>query len=188
MKRLFFLLLGVLVTIASSAFAGLPIPEQPLWAPIVDEVYLQEVGSVVETEQPLKAVAVFRQQAYVGGSHGVSVIENETLRQLEGPKGEVSRLKTLGGALWASSSDGLWRYDGTEWTRVTPQPVADLCEHNGQVVVALDTALHTVEGNVVTPLTEAGTTRLLGVTSYGGTVYVHDGRRVGLVERGNHPD
>jgi hypothetical protein len=184
MKRRSFLLFGVIVTAVSPAFAGLPIPEHPLWAPIVDEVYLQEVGSLVETEEPLKAVAVFRQQAHVGGSRGVSVVEDGKLRRLEGPAGEVSRLKTLGGALWASASDGLWNYDGKEWTLVTPQPVADFCEHNGQVVIASDTALHTVEGNAVTPLTEAGTTKLLGVTSYGGTVYVHDGRRVGLVERG----
>ncbi|MBI4559544.1 MAG: hypothetical protein HY706_18310 [Candidatus Hydrogenedentes bacterium] len=166
-----------------SAPAELPIPKSPLWEPVADEVYRQEVGSLIATEQILNAVAVFRGQAYVGDEKAVWRVEGEALKLVEGPSGGVTQLSTLGDALYAATAGGLWRYDGQGWTKVGDVPVAGICLHNGRVVVASDTALHVVEGTTLSPLTEPGPTPLLGVASYGGTLYVHDGKRVGLVER-----
>lgn len=165
------------------AFGGLPIPENPLWEPIADVVYLQEVGSLIETPQPLNAVAVFEGRGYVGGERGVSVVEGETLRRLDGAPNRVARLNTLQGALWAVTAGGLWKFDGTVWSNVSDGAVRDVCVHNGQVVFASDANLYAVDGVAVSPLTKETSGKLLGVVSYGGTLYVHDGKRVGLVER-----
>ena len=52
------LLVGVLVSQAPMARSQLVKPAHPLWKPIVDKVYLQEVSSLINTDHPLKAVAV----------------------------------------------------------------------------------------------------------------------------------
>jgi len=168
-----------------SARAEFPIPADPLWEPMVDEVYLQEVGSLIETGHPLNAVAVFDGRAYVGDRGGVSLIADEKLQRVDGgPSGDVSRLKDLNGALWAIAADGLWSYDGDTWARTTDIPVADVCVHNGTIVFASGSTLYAVDGDEVTSLTDGKSTPLLGVASYAGAVYVHDGTRVGLLESG----
>jgi len=165
-------------------FAELPIPENPLWAPVADEVYLQEVSSHIETGRVLNTAAVYDGKAYAGDETGLYVVEGKQLKRVDVPASGVTQLNTLANALWAASRNGLWKHDGADWTAVTDRPVADMCLHNGQVVLASGTALYTVDGNAVTPITKEGSGTLLGVASYGGTVYVHDGKRVGLLQRG----
>ena len=98
--------------------AELPKPENPLWTPMADEVYLQETRRHVETESPVNAVAVYEGDAYAGNDQGVWKLEGDALVKTGGPKAAVTRLKTLGGALWAASPAGLWRFDGGAWTQV----------------------------------------------------------------------
>lgn len=161
------------------AHAQLAIPENPLWEPIVDEVYLQEVSSHIETDHPLRAVALFQGTAYVGDEAGVARVHEGQLIRLEGPARGVTRLESLGGALWALSGSGLWKYDGARWSAVTDRSVSGLCEHEGVVVAASGDTLYAVKGEGLEPLAKGGAP-LRGVASYGGTVYVHDGVRVGL--------
>jgi hypothetical protein len=183
MIRAFASLICVCALFAWSAHAEFQIPDDPLWEPIVDEVYLQEVSTHIETGQPLNAVAVFDGQAYVGDANGVSSVSEETLQHVDGgPAGAVTRLKVLNGALGAIASDGLWTYDGAAWSHVTDMPVADVCVHNGAVVFASGTTLHALNGGEVSALTDGKSSPLIGVASYGGTVYVHDGTRVGLLQ------
>ena len=42
---------------AAQALADLPLPKDPAWTPVRDEVYLQEVEGRVETNEPLTAAA-----------------------------------------------------------------------------------------------------------------------------------
>ena len=44
--------------IARSAQAALPIPNAPMWTPVKDDVYLQEIEGRVATKEPLLAAAV----------------------------------------------------------------------------------------------------------------------------------
>ncbi|MCC6490767.1 MAG: hypothetical protein IT364_24990 [Candidatus Hydrogenedentes bacterium] len=173
------------ILFAWSAAAEFPIPQNPLWEPIADEVYLQEVGTLIATDQPLNAVAVLNAKAYVGDAEGVAWLDDEKLKRVDGgPAVSVSRLKCLDGALWAVAADGLWTYDGAVWTHVADLPVADVCSHNGTIVFASGTTLFTVDGAAVKEVTDGKSSALLGVASYGGTVYVHDGKRAGLLEGG----
>ncbi|GMV95445.1 MAG: hypothetical protein AMXMBFR82_52230 [Candidatus Hydrogenedentota bacterium] len=168
-----------------TAHAEFPIPENHLWQPIVDEVYLQEVSSHIMTDSPLTAVAVFEGTAYVGNDQGVLTVAGDALKPVDGIEfGSVSRLKVLDDALWAVASTGLWRYDGSTWNRTTDMAVADLCVYRDAVVFASGTTLFGIHGGVVTALTGGKTEPILGVASYAGTIYVHDGKRVGLLESG----
>ncbi len=171
------------IVAAVSSYAELPIPANPRWEPITDEVYMQETATHIETEHPLLAVAVFDSKAYVGDESGVWRVEGEKLVKAGGPSGPVTRLRTLGDALWAMASDGLWKYDGAAWVKVSGQSVTDVCLYNGRIIAASGTQLYSVEEDGLKPITEKGPAELLGVAAYGGTVYVHDGKRVGLLER-----
>ncbi|HQH52579.1 MAG TPA: hypothetical protein PKY01_09145 [Candidatus Hydrogenedentes bacterium] len=180
-----FLLMAILSALGAASAAGeLPIPENALWEPIVDEVYLQEVGSLIETSSPLNAVAVFQGKAYVGDMQGVAVVDGETLKRLDVPLGNVTRLRVLNDALWGASPKGLFTFDGAAWSLAADVPVTDMCLHNGHVAFASGTALYTIDGAVAVPLAENSPTELLGIAPYSGTIYVHDGKRVGLLERG----
>ena len=70
----------VLTGLSTAALAGLPIPKNPQWKSIVDEVYLQEVSNRIETKQPLLAVAVLKDTAYVGNRNGVYRVKEKELQ------------------------------------------------------------------------------------------------------------
>lgn len=184
MRRIGLIAVLLLALTTLPTFAELAIPQNPLWKPIADTVYLQEVSTHIETNAPLTAVAVYAGAAYVGDADGVHVFDGATLKRAGGPAGAVSKLKTLGDALWAVAADGLWRFDGGAWAHVADARVVDVCLHNDQVAVATNTGLYAVTGDALTPLTDRETRNLQGVASYSGTLYVHDGRQVGLLEDG----
>ncbi|MFH1741271.1 MAG: hypothetical protein ABIH23_19885 [bacterium] len=183
MRRLHRLILILTIVAAVPSYAELPIPANPLWEPIADEIYPQEVAAHIETEHPLLAVAVYGGDAYVGDETGVWRVEGEKLVMAGGQSGAVNRLRTLGNVMWAMASDGLWKFDGTAWAKVSDQSVADVCLYNDRTIAASGAQLYAVGEDGLTSITRRGSSKLLGVTAYGGTVYVHDGKRVGLLER-----
>ncbi|MFH1739435.1 MAG: hypothetical protein ABIH23_10550 [bacterium] len=187
MPRVFLALILVLIGFSATAFADLAIPEDPQWKPIVDEVYLQEVGSRIETSEPLTAVAVLDNVAYVGNRQGVYRVENDALSRMDGPRSEVRRLKTLDGVLWAVARKGLWRYADGAWSRVALGAYVDVCLNLGDVVVASEQHLYRIgEGEL--ELIDGNTSRLpiLGVASYSETLYVRHADRVGFLHEGRY--
>ena len=187
MKRTTILTLSVCLGMICSA--ELPIPENPLWKPMPDDVYLQETRGCVETDAPILAVAVFEGALFAGNAQGVCRLDGEALvPEANGPAGPVTRLKTLAGTLWAATPGGLWRFDGAAWQNLGGKDVADMCAHLGDVVVAAAGGLYRVEGDaltLVTPPDSRGARGVLGVASYSGTLYVRQANRFGLVENGD---
>src|SRR2546427_7170460 len=77
-------------------------PQQTrLWKPVADEVYLQEVGEKVVTQQPITCVAVESETVYavIGGQ--VQILRNGSLQLDSGAPTSVGRLRTLNNDLWA---------------------------------------------------------------------------------------
>ncbi len=182
------LLAAAIASQAAPATAQLAIPQNPLWEPIVDEVYLQEIPTLIPLDSALNSVAVHDGVAYVGDAKGVSRVDGESLKKQAGPTGKVTVLKSLDGVLYAASSDGLWKLEDSNWSQISEQPVADVCLHGGQLAVASGPQLFAYDGKNLKELTtkEEGRKQddILGVTSYSGTLYVHDGKRVGLLQGG----
>jgi hypothetical protein len=173
----------VCLVLGAAAQAELPIPENPQWEVIQDDVYLQEVPQHVVTEAPLLAVAVLKDTAYAGGATGVSRLSGDSLVPAGGPEGQVNRLAALQETLWALASDGLWAFDGKNWAKLSDKPVVDLCEFHGDIIVASGTSLFRLEGNALELVADARRA-ILGVAPYADTLYVHLTDRIGAIYKG----
>ncbi|MBI4558634.1 MAG: hypothetical protein HY706_13725 [Candidatus Hydrogenedentes bacterium] len=181
-------LAAFLITLSATlaAYAGLDRTPNPLWRPVADEVYLQDTSTIISTDKPVLAAAVFQNALYIGDESGVARLEDGALRRVQGPSGIVSRLKTLDGALYAATTKGLWRFDGQDWTRLGEVPVADMCSHLGSVIVASGPNLYRLDAGTLKPWIEGGPKPVEGVASYSGTVYVRQAKQIGVVQQGSY--
>jgi hypothetical protein len=60
----------LIIVFGATATAGLDIPDNPLWEQIVDEVYLQEIPTLIATDRALTAAAYHEGRAWVGDAQG----------------------------------------------------------------------------------------------------------------------
>ena len=180
----------VLIVLAACAAtvavaAGLPIPRDPLWKPVRDSVYLQEIEGRVLTDHPLLAVAVVDNVLYVGSSRGLERLDGEKLAPVIGPAGTVSRLKVVGGALYAFAPNELWRLAGGKWAKLADGAFVDVCAHLGQTVLASKDHLYRLDGSNLVKLHDSPCPYpILGVASYSETLYVRHADQLGFLDKG----
>lgn len=177
-----------LLALASLAWADLPIPANPQWQPVSDEVYLQEVGRQVKSDTPLTAVAVFGGKVYVGTASGVRALDGDRLVDADGPRAAVRKLQVSGDRLWALCDDGLWRLDGS-WALMIGGDYRDVCSYLDGVVVASAADLFYLDGDILEKVTdleklndEPAAAPILALAPYQGTLYVLHADRVALLQ------
>jgi len=181
--RVVLIFVGLLL--AGAVWAELPIPEDPAWIPVRDEVYLQEIEGRLETKEPLLAAAVLDDVLYVGSVHGMQRLEDDALVAAGGPRGVVNRLKALNGALYAFAEDALWRYNADGWRELGEGAFSDACVHLGDVILASPTHLYRLDGDKLTALNETASEEpILGVASYAETLYVRHAAKAGYLKEG----
>jgi len=116
-----------------------------LWKAQEDEVYLQEVARKIETTKPVTAIALLEGQCFAVVDGSVCRLVNEQVdRDKFSPLG-VKRLIALEGALWALSSDGIFRLKNNIWSKLDTQEYVDLCLHNGTVYAATKEEIYRLE-------------------------------------------
>ena len=181
--------LAVSCAFATSALGGLPVPENPRWKPVRDDVYLQEVGFRILTQRPLVAASVFDGTLYAGDEGGVLRLEGQKLVPAGGPQGKVIRLKTVGGALWAFLPDGLWALREGSWSKAADGAFVDVCLHGDAIVLASSGQLYRLENGNPVPICEEERTEerprpipILGVESYCETLYVRHAGQLAFLE------
>jgi hypothetical protein len=138
-RRLLFAV-GGLVGLAAGVVQGndpfLRGPGERLWKPVADEVYLQEVGSQIKTDQPVLSVAVYDGTLYAVTAQGGYTLRDDRLERLAELPAGLERLRVLDGALWGVGQHGLVRMDGGSVQRLSDQPFVDVCLLNGVVHAA----------------------------------------------------
>ncbi len=184
--RYFCTVLAVFFASSLPVMAELPIPENPQWEVIKDEVYLQESSRQILSETPITSVAVFQEGVYTGGPAGLAKLDGEGLVPIAAVTGPITQLHTYLDVLWVVGESGVWAFDGTTWQPISTKPVADLCLHNGHVVGLMDGMVYDVSfsGLLAMGAEAAPGPPLQGLASYAGTLYVHNGKRVGIFENG----
>jgi len=169
---------------ALQAVAELPIPKQPAWTPVRDEVYLQEIEGRLETKQPLLTADVLDNALYVGSEQGVQRLEGVALAPAGGPAGRVARLRALDGALFAFAEAALWQYRSNAWTKLADGAFTDGCMHLGKIIFANGHRLYRLDADKLTQLEATAPQPILGVASYAETLHVRHARAIGFLERG----
>lgn len=157
--------------ISLSTAAQVPIPENPGWTPVADEVFLQEVSERIETPYPLTAVAHAGGRTFAAGNGTVYEVRGLSLAPMTGPSGDIAKLAAIDGVLWAAGERGLWRLDGTAWTAVSAEPFVDVAGHLGGVIAATAGTVHAVEAGGLTSIIESREP-ILGAASYSESVYL----------------
>ena len=156
---------------------------QRLWQPVPDDVYLQEVGRKATTSVPLTSVAVYEGKVLAGSAKGLHQLKGSELVEVSELREPVSRLVTAGGALWATTSPGLHRFQNGSWKRISAEAVSDVCEHLGEVVAAGGSRLWRVKGDALEPLTSSPSPfDITRVASFGETLYVHGEGRLTILD------
>jgi hypothetical protein len=155
--------LGTSLAILTTLLAALPragadggTNNHPLWKPVPDEPYFQEVGQQIATEKPVTSVAVLNHELYLVVGGVAKVLRAGVLEDSPGAPKDISRLRSLGGSLWAATVDGAHRFSGTAWERVSDQPFVDFCLHLGTVHGATRNDLFRFHGGQFVNLKPAG--------------------------------
>lgn len=132
-------------------------PEQCAWRPVADEVYLQETGTQVASEEPLVAVAFYENTLFASTGETVYELDGDRLVQARNaPKG-ITRFRVLNGALWGLSDKGLYRYAGDKPEKVGEGAFVDACLVRGKVYAATEDDVYMFEDGKLTNIKpEAG--------------------------------
>ena len=156
---------------------------QRLWQPVLDDVYLQEVGRKVATGAPLTSVAVYEGKIFAGSPKALHQLKGNELVEVSELREPISRLVTADGALWAIARPGLHRFQNGTWKKISAEAVSDVCEHSGEVVAAGGSRVWRVEGDALEPLTSSPSPfAITRVVSFGETLYVHGPGRLTILD------
>ena len=111
-------------------------PGEPLWAPIPDQVYRQEIGRQIRTGQPVTSLARVHDVIYALTSSGLHHLEDGQLHPVTGAPDRIHRIVAPDGVLWALSEAGLFRFEDARWRQLDDRQFVDVCLHQGAVLAA----------------------------------------------------
>ena len=154
-----------------------------LWQPVRDDVYLQEVGRKVVTSFPLTSVAIHDGNVFAGSTNGLHILQDAALVEVAEMREPVLRLVSAQKALWLIIGSGLYRFEKGSWKKISDQPVTDVCEHLGEVIVAGGSRLWRIREDRLEPLSSLQNSfPITRVVSYSETLYIHGPGRLTIFD------
>lgn len=149
--------------------------QTPLWEPVRDAVYRQEVGHTLPTEKPVWSLAVCQGVLYAGFGDGVRHLDAQgQFVSLPGaPTGYVERMRSIGDELWVLTKSAIHRFDGDTWTQVGTGHYVDVTVFAGQTIVASPRGLFYVQDDQLIPLPGGAESPgpIQGLSVYSETLY-----------------
>jgi hypothetical protein len=124
-------------------------PENPLYKTIADDVYLQEVGRKIVTDQPVTALAALENKILAIADGKLLKLAGETLQPVDNAPAALQRLFVLDGKSWATTPDALYQLDDAarKIRKVLDGAIVDMCLHNGAVHAATSDTIYRLEGD-----------------------------------------
>jgi hypothetical protein len=179
------ILVSIFLALTTFASSG-PDPVR-LWDSIPDDVYLQEVGTQIETGEAILSIAVHKEEVYVALASGIKKLEGEALAGVESPGGSIQKLWSLQDTLYLSTDSAFLKQTEEGWRTIAESPVSNLCVHRGEIVGTAASGVFTLKGDSLAAI-ENGDTRggaPIAIESYAETLYLlfpgrlilHDGER-----------
>ncbi|MCF6286382.1 MAG: hypothetical protein L3K26_14495 [Candidatus Hydrogenedentes bacterium] len=133
----------------------------PLWKPITDTPYLQEVGQRIPISKPIRALAVLAGSVYAGFGDGVRRLEPDGrwAATRGGPQEYVERMRTINDKLFVFTKKALHHFDDARWTQIGTGHHVDIVAFAEKLVVTTsrslfefrEGALHPLPGGEVSP-------------------------------------
>ncbi len=142
MRRCVVLFVGLAIAFSWQAADAKPRatapPEKPLYKPVADHVFQQEVGRKVPTEKPVTALAAWQGEIYAVLDGTLHRLEGSKLKAVKSSPAGLRRLVALNGQLWGTTADALYQFEEGAGSakKVFEGEVVDLCLHNGAVHAA----------------------------------------------------
>lgn len=178
---------------------------KPTWQPASDSVYLQEISSKVPTKHPVTAVTTLNDTLYAVVQGTLQKLDGNTLTPLSNAPANITRMKSIDGAVWASSPTGLYRFQGQSWDQLSTEKIVDFCIHNGDIHAATTDDIFRFDGkNFINIKPDTGflsndTTMIMAdgsqvladpvrigtikrIASYSGTLYLLRNQGLGLLD------
>jgi hypothetical protein len=151
MKKLYiqvFLSQFLLLYISTLLF-GQKLYEQtdPMWKPIKDDVYLQEVAKKIHTKKPVQSIAQLKGDCYAVVEGQVYVLKDSGLLLINDAPSGVNKLINLDDALWALAKDGIYQNKKDEWKKIDNQEYVDICIHQEKIFGATREELYRLENS-----------------------------------------
>lgn len=148
-------------------------PDERMWTPVADAVYLQEVGSQVASENPFITLAAFDGSVFVSTGEAVYEWDGVSLSPIaEAPAG-LKRLRVVDGALWGMSDQGLYRYDGYNIEKLSEEGFVDVSMVRGQVYAATRNTVYSYKSGTLQSIEPES-----GFRSTNTTFHMEDGSQI----------
>jgi hypothetical protein len=191
MRPLMHLFFGFLVSLAwqtvGNAERTIAPPKNPLYTPVADRVFLQEIGRKVATDKPVTALAAWQGEIYAVLGGDLHRLNESHLQVLKNAPSALRRLFVLDGKLWGSTADALYLFEdhARSADKVYNGRIVDMCIHNGVVHAATrDDVYRYVDGTFVNIKPKSGwlssdTTVMMA----DGSQVLVDPVRIGPIER-----
>lgn len=159
------------------------------WTPVIDDVYLQEVGYQIPTDFALNAVAVQGSEVFCGADTGLFRLEGHgTLVAVAGaPAGPILRLESIGGVIFAFTDAALHLLREGTWTALGAGRYYDVDLYLGETVVCSETQIFAVREGQLVPLPGADApVKMRAIAPYAESLYclgldrllVYDGKSI----------
>jgi hypothetical protein len=175
------LLLSVAPLLAAPLVPNAASPDQR----IQDTVYLQETGLQFPSPDPIQSIAAFQGAVFASTRLGVIRLDGTNWIPQSVLPPPIHRLVTAQGSIWAMGGDGLHQWSGSEWKRITTQPVSDVTGFRDQTVAASGDQLLWIGPDGLTPLTtNAAPFAIERVFPHQGTLWIQGASRLTFLDRG----